>query len=243
LTPQGKTAGKASLPEDVFGVAPNVHLMYLAAKRELANGRSGSANTKTRAEVRGGGRKPWRQKGTGRARAGSTRSPLWKGGGVIFGPKPRSFAIDLPKKMRRLALRSALSVAVSEGKLKAIEDFKFISKPSTKDFAQFLKDAGLEGNRILILADTKQDANAHIVKASRNVPRKKVSLPLNLSVRDLIHADVVIATDDALNQIGEVFKPDTKSAKAPAKAAAAPAKKKAEAAAQPADNKEQADGE
>lgn len=208
LSKDGKASGSVQLPELVFGITPNLHLMHLAVKRELANARAGSANCKTRAEVSGGGKKPWKQKGTGRARVGSIRSPLWRGGGVIFGPKPRSFEMDMPRKMRRLALRSALSVAVSEGKLKAISDFSFLSAPSTKDFSAFLKASGLEGNRVLILADYKESANEHVVKASRNIPRKKVRLPLDLSVSDLINADVVLATDEALALIGERFNPN-----------------------------------
>src|SRR5207244_179052 len=106
---KGKAVGEVSFEDSIFGITPNIHVMHAALHRQLANGRSGSANTKTRSEVRGGGRKPWRQKGTGRARAGSIRSPLWNGGGVTFGPKPRDFSQSLPKKVRQLALRSALA--------------------------------------------------------------------------------------------------------------------------------------
>ncbi len=204
VTAEGKKEGSVNLAEDIFGVTPNVHVMHLAVRRELANSRAGSANTKTRAEVRGGGRKPWKQKGTGRARAGSIRSPLWRGGGVIFGPQPRSFAFDMPKKMRRLAIKSALSVAAQE-KLQVVENFEFLSAPKTKLLNEFIEKLGLKEKKILVLANYKAEENKHLYLAARNLPELKLRLPLNLSVKDLILADSVIATEQALEEIKERF--------------------------------------
>ena len=137
LSTDGKQVGQISLDEKVFGVEPNIHVMHMAVRRQLNNGRQGTACAKTRAEVSGGGRKPWKQKGTGRARAGSTRSPLFEGGGVIFGPKPRDYAFQMPQKARRLALRSALSARVESTVV--VKDFSEITEPKTKLMAQALK--------------------------------------------------------------------------------------------------------
>ncbi len=202
---QGKEAGAIELMDEVFGTQPNLHVMHLAVKRELANGRAGTASTLTRGEVRGGGKKPWKQKGTGRARAGSIRSPLWKGGGVIFGPKPRSFEMSMPKKMRRLAIKSALSVAATEGKLQVVDSFTFLSEPKTKLMNNFIAGMGLKEKKVLILVDYKDDANKNLGLAARNLPEIKLRLPLNLSVKDLILADAVIATEQALQEINERF--------------------------------------
>lgn len=198
----GKSAGTVDVAESVFGIEPNLHVLHQAVRRELANGRQGSACAKTRAEVRGGGRKPWKQKGTGRARAGSIRSPLWAGGGVIFGPKPRDFSFDLPKKVRILALKSALSAANS--KIHVVDSFSFLTAPKTKEVASFLKAAGITG-KVLVLVDYKAAENENIFLAARNIPGLKLSLPSNLSVRDLIQADAVIATQAAIESINERY--------------------------------------
>ncbi len=202
-TKDGKQSGNVEVSEDVFGLTPNVHVLNLAVRRELANGRAGTANTKTRSEVRGGGRKPWKQKGTGRARAGSIRSPLWVGGGVIFGPQPRDFSLKLPKKVRVVALRSSLSAAKS--KFRVVEDFSFLSAPKTKEMAQLLKNLGLTEKNVLILADYKAEENQHLQLAARNLPKVKVSLPHNLSVKDLLHVDAVVATQKAVEEINERY--------------------------------------
>lgn len=199
----GKANGEVTVSETVFGITPNVHVLHLAVRRELANARAGTACAKTRSEVRGGGKKPWRQKGTGRARAGSIRSPLWKGGGVIFGPKPRDFSFDLPKKVRRLALRSSLSASAS--KIKVLDDFSFLSSPKTKDMAAVLKNLGLCGKKVLLLVDYKAAENKNVLLSARNIEGLKVSLPLNLSVRDLLNADAVITTKSAVELINERF--------------------------------------
>lgn len=200
LSTDGKQVGQISLDEKVFGVEPNIHVMHMAVRRQLNNGRQGTACAKTRAEVSGGGRKPWKQKGTGRARAGSTRSPLFEGGGVIFGPKPRDYAFQMPQKARRLALRSALSARVESTVL--VKDFSEITEPKTKLMAQALKSLNAEG-KVLIVADTKAAENAHLELAARNLPTVKVILPSNLNVKDLLEADSVVLTEAAVNEITE----------------------------------------
>jgi large subunit ribosomal protein L4 len=203
---KGKAKGAVDASDAVFGLEPNVHVMHLAVRRELANARSGSANAKTRAEVSGGGKKPWKQKGTGRARAGSNRSPLWKGGGVIFGPKPRDFDFDIPKKVRRLAVRSAFSAANT--KVHVVSDFGFLASPKTKDLSAFVSSISAEATKFLILADYKATENKNLQLASRNLPTVKLRLPGDISVKDLIEADCVILTQAALDLIQERYQSD-----------------------------------
>ena len=200
LSTDGKQVGQISLDEKVFGVEPNIHVMHMAVRRQLNNGRQRSACAKTRAEVSGGGKKPWKQKGTGRARAGSTRSPLFEGGGVIFGPKPRDYDFQMPQKARRLALRSALSARVENTVL--VKDFSQITEPKTKLMTQALKALNVAG-KVLVVADTKAAENAHLELAARNLPSVKVILPANLNVKDLLEADSVILTEAAVNEITE----------------------------------------
>ena len=195
----GKDLGSLEVNAAVFGIEPNVHLLHQAVRRELANGRAGTAKTKTRSEVRGGGKKPWKQKGTGRARAGSTRSPLWVGGGVTFGPQPRDYSFKMPRKVRVLALRSALSAGRS--KFRVLEDFSFLAAPKTKEIAALLKSFELCGKKVLILADYKASENANLTLAARNLPNVRLRLPLNLSAKDLIEADAIFATSSAIDEI------------------------------------------
>ena len=200
LSTDGQQVGQISLDDKVFGVEPNIHVMHMAVRRQLNNARQGSACAKTRAEVSGGGRKPWKQKGTGRARAGSNRSPLFEGGGVIFGPKPRDYSFSMPQKARRLALRSALSARVENTVL--VKDFSQITEPKTKLMVEAMKSLKIEG-KILIVADTKAAENAHLELAARNIPSLKVILPSNLNVKDLLDADSVVITEAAVNEITE----------------------------------------
>lgn len=200
---EGKDAGQVEVSSEVFGIEPNVHVLHQAVRRELANGRAGTACTKTRSEVRGGGKKPWKQKGTGRARAGSIRSPLWVGGGVTFGPKPRDFSFNLPRKVRVLAIRSSLSAAQS--KFRVVEDFSFLSGPKTKEMAQLMKNLGLSAQKVLILTDYKASQNQHVFLASRNLAGVKVRLPHNLSVKDLLDAEAVVASAEAVQEINERY--------------------------------------
>jgi len=200
LSTNGEKLGEITLNESVFGVEPNLHVMHLALRRQLNNARQGNACCKTRAEVSGGGRKPWKQKGTGRARAGSTRSPLFAGGGVIFGPKPRNYDLAMPQKARKLALRSALSAR--ESQLVIVKDFSAISEPKTKLLTSSLKSLEVSG-KVLLIADLKAEENKNLSLAGRNIPTLKMILPSNLNVKDLLEADFVIMTESALNEITE----------------------------------------
>ena len=200
LSTNGEKLGELTLNEAVFGVEPNLHVMHLALRRQLNNARQGSANCKTRAEVSGGGRKPWKQKGTGRARAGSTRSPLFAGGGVIFGPKPRNYDLAMPQKARKLALKSALSAR--EAQLVVVKDFAAISEPKTKLLTASLKSLQVSG-KVLLIADTNLEENKNLLLAGRNIPTLKMILPSNLNVKDLLEADFVVITESAINDITE----------------------------------------
>ena len=200
LSTNGEKLGEITLAKEVFGVEPNIHVMHLALRRQLNNARSGNACTKTRAEVSGGGRKPWKQKGTGRARAGSLRSPLFAGGGVIFGPKPRSYAFNMPQKARKLALKSALSAR--ESQLVVVKDFSTISEPKTKLMVSALKSLNVSG-KVLIVANFIADENKNLELSARNIPSVKLLLPNNLNVKDLLEADFVIMTESAVNEITE----------------------------------------
>ena len=183
LSTNGEKLGEITLEKSVFGVEPNLHVMHLALRRQLNNARQGNACAKTRAEVAGGGRKPWKQKGTGRARAGSLRSPLFAGGGVIFGPKPRSYAFNMPQKARQLALKSALSAREAQ-------------------IVSALKSLNVNG-KVLIVANTKADENKNLELSARNIPSVKLLLPTNLNVKDLLEADFVVMTESAVNEITE----------------------------------------
>ncbi len=200
LSTNGEKLGEITLNKEVFGVEPNLHVMHLALRRQLNNARQGSACAKTRAEVAGGGRKPWKQKGTGRARAGSLRSPLFAGGGVIFGPKPRDYGFAMPQKARKLALKSALSS--KESQLVVVKDFSTIAEPKTKLMVSALKSLNVTG-KTLIVADVKADENKNLELSARNIPSVKIILPSNLNVKDLLEADFVVMTESAVNDITE----------------------------------------
>ena len=200
LSTNGEKLGEITLNENVFGVEPNLHVMHLALRRQLNNARQGSASCKTRAEVSGGGKKPWKQKGTGRARAGSLRSPLFAGGGVIFGPKPRSYAFNMPQKARQLAIKSALSARSEQ--MVVVKDFSAITEPKTKLMVSALKSLNVTG-KILIVADVKAEENKNLELSARNIPSVKIILPSNLNVKDLLEADSVVITESAVNDITE----------------------------------------
>jgi large subunit ribosomal protein L4 len=200
LSANGEKLGEITLAKEVFGVEPNLHVMHLALRRQLNNARQGSACAKTRAEVSGGGKKPWKQKGTGRARAGSLRSPLFVGGGVIFGPKPRDYSFSMPQKARKLALKSALSSRNDQ--LVIVKDFSSLTEPKTKLMASALKSLKLSG-KVLIVADLKAAENQNLELAARNIPSVKLLLPSNLNVKDLLEADSVVITEAAVKDITE----------------------------------------
>ena len=200
LSTTGEKLGEITLNENVFAVEPNIHVMHLALRRQLNNARQGSACAKTRAEVSGGGKKPWKQKGTGRARAGSLRSPLFAGGGVIFGPKPRSYAFNMPQKARQLAIKSALSARSEQ--MVVVKDFSTITEPKTKLMVSALKSLKVTG-KILIVADVKAEENKNLELSARNIPSVKIILPSNLNVKDLLEADSVVITESAVKDITE----------------------------------------
>lgn len=193
----GSEVGKIELNDDVFGAPVNVPLMHQALQRQLANARLGTHSTKTRGEVAGGGRKPWRQKGTGRARQGSTRAPNWVGGGTVFGPTPRKYTKAMPKKMQRAALRSALSAKAGSGQI-VVLDRLAVDAPRTKTVVGMLKALGLAEQSVLMVL-SGQDANVRL--SANNVPNVKLLLSNYLNVRDLLGHDVVLLPNDAVPQI------------------------------------------
>jgi large subunit ribosomal protein L4 len=199
---QGETAGEASLDLKVAKPENAAHIVHRALIRQTTNARQGSASSKTRAEVRGGGRKPWRQKGTGRARAGSIRSPLWRGGGVIFGPKPRDFEIKMNRKERRLALRTAFQ-SRSEDSI-VVEDFTSqLARPKTKELAQAISRWGIEAGVKVLLIVGDRDENTYL--SARNIPNVRIILANYLNVYDLLNADRIVVTQPALAKIQEVY--------------------------------------
>ena len=195
----GKSTGNQSLPEEIFGGEVNVPLMHQVMTAQLAEARSGTASTKTRSEVRGGGIKPWRQKGTGRARHGSTRSPIWVGGGVVFGPKPRDHSVKVNKKMRAAALRSALANKAGEGRIFVIDGF---SDTKTKAAAAALKGAGIEG-RVLVVLDPDDESSVAVDRAFRNLSNAAFTLFGSLGTFDVIVADAIVFTKSALERFSD----------------------------------------
>ena len=196
----GTAQGEVELPAVIFDIEPNQAVMHQALVRQLANWRQGTADTKTRGEVSGGGRKPYRQKGTGRARHGSTREPSQVGGGVVFGPHPRSFRQSMPRKMRRLALRSALSLKAREGVIVLMDEPR-IDEPKTKAVSGLLDSMGLRGKVLLVLPARSFNLEA----AARNLPYVKTILARYLNLHDLMRCDHVVLTRLALEQIEEVL--------------------------------------
>lgn len=199
LNLQGATVGTASLDDRVFGIEPNRAVLHQAVVAHLANMRQGTAETKTRANVAGGGKKPWRQKGTGRARAGSIRAPHWRGGGVVFGPHPRSYHQRLPRKMRRLALRSALSEKATSGRVLVVDHFEVEGR--TKAAVAALAALKVEGNALIVVAETSDE----IRQATGNLGNVHVALPNGLSVLDLVQADAVVFSQAAIDPVTQLL--------------------------------------
>lgn len=199
---QGEEVGSATLELKVAKEENAAHIVHRALRRQLTNARQGNASTKTRSEVRGGGRKPWRQKGTGRARAGSNRSPLWRGGGVIFGPQPRNFEIKMNRKERRLALRTVFQSRAEE--LVVVETFsENFSRPKTKDLMSAIARWGIDPQVKVLLILPEPDDNVYL--SARNVENVRLMLATNLNVYDLLHADAIVTTTAALEKIQEVY--------------------------------------
>ncbi len=196
--PEGDATGDFELPSAVFGQEVNQGVLHQAAVRQMAGARQGTHDTKTRGEVSGGGRKPYRQKGTGRARQGSTRAPHFRGGGTVFGPTPRSYVLSMPRKQRRLALRVALSVKAGDGAVQVADELQF-DAPRTRQMAAFLERAGA-GRRVLLVVEGK-DTNLEL--SARNIPQLKVIQASNLGVRDVMVADTLIFQRAALDLVAE----------------------------------------
>jgi len=198
----GEVVDHIELSEDVFGVPPNQAVVHQALVRQLANARQGTASTKTRAQVSGGGRKPFRQKGTGRARRGSSRSPILRGGGVAFGPHPRSYRQAMPRKMRRLALRCILSSKVAEGEMVVVEGLIF-EEPRTKEMARILAALGVSSSALIVTAE----ADVNVYKSARNLEKIK-TLPANLlNVVDLLSHRILMITVAGVRRVEEIWTP------------------------------------
>ena len=200
LNMAGQQVGEIELSAAVFGVEPNAAVVHDVVKNHLANCRQGTQSALTRAEVSGGGRKPWRQKGTGRARQGSTRAPQWTHGGIVFAPKPRSYAYTLNKKVKRLALKSALSAKAAENNIVVIDSIKMDSI-KTKTFANFLNAVGAEKKPLVVTAEADQI----VVKSGRNIPGCEVTFANLLNVYDIVNANKLVVDKAALAKIEEVF--------------------------------------
>ena len=197
----GKASGTAELPDAVYAIEPNMHVMHRTVKAQRAGWRQGTANTKSRGFVRGGGKKPWRQKDTGRARQGSIRSPQWRGGGTVFGPHTRSYAQKVNGKEIKLAMRSALSAKLADEELIIVKPFEF-GKPSTKDAVAALKALGLEGMRVNLVI-TDDDVNTYL--SFRNIPKVEI-LPVNaINTYDIIDNKRLVIVDTCLPYIEEVL--------------------------------------
>ena len=196
----GKQTGTMELSADVFGIEPNVAVMHSAVINYLANQRQGTQSTKTRSEVSGGGRKPWRQKGTGHARQGSTRSPQWTHGGIALGPKPRSYRFALPKKVRRLALKSAFSSKVMADEMLVLENLS-LDEIKTKTVVNMLNALGADRKVLLVLPEKDEK----VILSARNIPGVKTALVNTLNVYDILNCDKFIVVKDAVAQLEEVY--------------------------------------
>jgi len=196
----GEEVGKMDLSDAVFGVKVNEHLVHLAVVQQLANNRQGTQKAKTRSEVSGGGRKPWRQKGTGHARQGSTRSPQWTGGGVVFAPVPRDYSFKLNKKEKRIALKSALTSRVQENKLIVVDELKF-DEIKTKKFQEVLANLKVNNKALVVLNDNDKN----IILSARNISGVETALTNTINVYDVMNAGTVILTKAAATTIEEVY--------------------------------------
>lgn len=197
---EGAQIGDVELNDAVFGIEPNEHVLHLAVLSQLAGMRQGTQSTKTRSEVRGGGRKPWRQKGTGRARAGSTRSPIWRKGGIVFGPKPRKYAFSLPKKVRRLALKSALSAKVANGEIIVVDALN-LEAPKTKDMVKILSNLNVNEKATVVTADV----DFNVFKSVSNIPGVLPLEAVGLNVYDVLNCGRLVITKDAVAKVEEVL--------------------------------------
>ena len=196
----GKEVGNISLSDGVFGIEPNAAVLHAAVRAYLMNQRQGTQSTLTRTEVSGGGKKPWRQKGTGRARQGSTRAPQWTHGGIVFAPKPRSYRVTINKKVRRLALKSALSSKVADGEMVVINDIK-ADDYKTKVMAKMLSAVGVTGKALVVLADGDEKVAASL----RNIEGVKIALPGTINTYDILNCGKFVVAEAAARKIEEVY--------------------------------------
>ena len=196
---EGKEVGSIELNDAVFGVEVNEHLVHMAVVNQLANNRQGTQSAKTRSEVSGGGRKPWRQKGTGHARQGSTRSPQWTGGGVVFAPKPRDYSFKMNKKEKRIALLSALSSKVAESKIVVLDEFK-LDEIKTKKFVEVMNNLKVE-NALVVL----EGENKNVVLSGRNIPSVKVTATNEINTYDVLKYTTLVVTKAAVEKLEEVY--------------------------------------
>ncbi|MBU5425652.1 50S ribosomal protein L4 [Tissierella pigra] len=196
----GEQVEEIELNENIFGIEVNQHVVYEVVKNQLANKRQGTQSAKTRAEVRGGGRKPWRQKGTGRARQGSIRAPHFSGGGVTFAPKPRDYSYKVPKKVKRLAMKSALTSKVLNNEIIVIDDIKF-DAPKTKDMANFLTKINADKKALIVMGEK----NDNVIKSANNIPNVQTALVNTLNVYDILKYNSFIITKDAVRKVEEVY--------------------------------------
>jgi len=200
LNIKGEKVDEMNLSDGVFGIEVNEHAIYEVVKNHLANRRQGTQSAKTRAEVRGGGRKPWRQKGTGRARQGSIRAPHWIGGGTVFAPKPRDYSYSIPKKVRRLALKSILSSKVQNGELIVLDSLA-MDAPKTKDFAGIIANLKLEKKALFVTAQKEEN----VVKSARNIPGVMTAIVGSMNVYDIVNHNAFIITREAVEKVEEVY--------------------------------------
>jgi len=196
----GQEVGEIELSETIFGVEVNEHVLYEVVKNQLANKRQGTQSAKTRAEVRGGGRKPWKQKGTGRARVGSIRSPLWIGGGTVFAPKPRDYSYTLPKKVRRLAMKSALTSKVNNNELIVLDEL-ILDSPKTKEMVNILKNLNVDKKALIVIGDNSEA----VIKSAKNIPGVRTAYVNTINVYDILKYDKFIITKDAVEKVEEVY--------------------------------------
>ena len=196
---EGKEVDKLELNDNVFGVEINEHLVHLAVVSQLANRRQGTQSAKTRSEVSGGGRKPWRQKGTGHARQGSTRSPQWTGGGVVFAPKPRDYSMKMNKREKQIAMKSALTSKVQDSKLIVVDEFN-LDEIKTSKFAQILDN--LKAPKALVVT---KDKDEKVILSARNIPTVKTAMTNSINVYDILKYDALVLTKDAVAAIEEVY--------------------------------------
>jgi large subunit ribosomal protein L4 len=199
---KNETVDRCELPEAIFAAPVKPHVLHDVVRMQLANRRQGTADTKGRSDVSGGGKKPWKQKGTGRARAGSTRSPLWRHGGTVFGPHPRSYAYEVPKAVRRQALLAALTSKAQGGAIRILESLS-LERPSTKSMAGLLKGVGVSGKALVVLPARDEI----LEKSARNLPGVRLLTVQGLNVRDVLNADTLVLTPEGVHTLREVLAP------------------------------------